>query len=141
MPGRDGNDLRKIDFRCALDGGEGRELENEINKAEQREGEPDSFVACDAAETVAQRQSDRIGKHHQQVTDQEPDERIDARQAGHDALPNQAPMPIKRPVNHEPASDDIFLRHRSPVATVVTRVTIVAQREITVRRYSKGLIA
>src|SRR5438105_550686 len=50
-------------------------------------------------------------------------------------------MPIKRPVNHEPAPDDILLRHRPPVTTVITRVTVVAQREITVRRHSETLIA
>src|SRR5207253_11057872 len=124
---------------CDLDQCESRKLKNEINKAEQREGKPDPFIACDAAEPITQRQSDWIGKHHQQVADEEPDERIYARQATHNALPNQAPMPIKRPVNHQSAPHDIFLRHRSPVATVITRVTVVAQREITVWRHSEAL--
>src|SRR5690349_19119769 len=41
-------------------------------------------------------------------------------------------MRDKRPVNKESASNQVFLRHRPPIAAVIAIVAVVAHREITV---------
>ena len=43
-------------------------------------------------------------------------------------------MPGKWPVNEQSSPDDIFLRHRAPVAAIVTIITVVAHGEVTVGR-------
>lgn len=46
-------------------------------------------------------------------------------------LTNQSPMSIKRPVNKQSASDEIFFGNWSPVTAVVTVVAVIAQCKIT----------
>src|ERR1043166_6496802 len=53
-------------------------------------------------------------------------------------LTNESPVRTERPVNKQTASDEVLLRHRPPVAAVVTVVTVVAEREVAVRRHRKG---
>ena len=49
-------------------------------------------------------------------------------------------MPVKRPVNKQPAPDQVLLRHWPPIAAVETVVTVIAHREITVARHLVRLI-
>src|SRR5450755_3778240 len=55
-------------------------------------------------------------------------------------LTNKAPLPIERPVNEKPPADQVFLRHRPPIAAVVTVIAVVAHREIAVRRNNERAI-
>ena len=49
-------------------------------------------------------------------------------------------MRIEWPINEEAAPDQILLRNRAPIATVVTVVTVVAHRKIAMLRDGVGLI-
>ena len=51
-------------------------------------------------------------------------------------LTNQSPVAVERPVNEKPAADEIFLRHRAPLAAVVAVVAVVAHREILPLRHA-----
>src|ERR1700719_2870239 len=50
---------------------------------------------------------------------------------------NESPVRNERPVNKQSATNEIFLRDRSPVAAVVAVVTVVAHCEIAVLRNLK----
>src|SRR6266404_754207 len=55
------------------------------------------------------------------------------------ASADQSPMPGERPVNEESAPDEVRLRHRTPITAVEAIVTVVAHREIAVRRHRVSL--
>src|SRR5580704_18021033 len=55
-------------------------------------------------------------------------------------LTNQAQMRNKGPIDEQSADDQILLGHRTPVAAVVTIVTIVAHREITSGRHRERTV-
>src|SRR5262249_7886566 len=48
-------------------------------------------------------------------------------------LTNETEMPAEWPVNKEPTADDVFLRHRPPVATIIAVVAVVAHGKVTMR--------
>src|SRR5437763_519156 len=55
-------------------------------------------------------------------------------------LTNKAPVRAERPVDKETAADQVLLRHRPPVAAVITVVAVVAHRKIAVWRNDKGAV-
>src|SRR2546421_635825 len=55
-------------------------------------------------------------------------------------LTNKAPVRAERPVDKETAADQVLLRHRPPVAAVITVVAVVAHRKIAVGRNDKGAV-
>src|SRR5260370_17242057 len=55
-------------------------------------------------------------------------------------LTNQTKMWNKRPVNQQPASNQILLRHWSPVTAVIAVVTVVAHRKVAVCWHGKGAV-
>src|SRR5260370_30713025 len=55
-------------------------------------------------------------------------------------LTNESPMRQKRPVNKQPATDQILDGNRSPVAAVVAVITVITHGEIAVARHPVRLI-
>src|SRR5580700_3910613 len=55
-------------------------------------------------------------------------------------LPDQTPVRMERPVYQQPATNEIFLWHRSPKTAVVTVVTVVAHGEVAVLRNGECLV-
>src|SRR5437016_7531862 len=56
------------------------------------------------------------------------------------ALADQSPVLVERPVNPQPTPNQVLLRHRAPIATVVAEVTVVSHGKVTVRGNSETLI-
>src|SRR5438046_8321951 len=55
-------------------------------------------------------------------------------------LTNKSPMRVKRPINKQPAADQILDGNWSPVATVVAVIAVITHSEITVARHLVRLI-
>src|ERR1041385_4297778 len=55
-------------------------------------------------------------------------------------LTNQTPVPAKWPIDQKPTPDQILIRHRPPVAAVVTVVAVVAPRQIGVLRHDERTV-
>src|SRR5207247_896915 len=54
-------------------------------------------------------------------------------------LPDESPMAIERPINKQPATDEILLRHRPPPPTVVAVITVVAHGKKMLLRHRVSL--
>ena len=52
---------------------------------------------------------------------------------------NKSPVLVERPVDPQPAANQVLLRHRSPVTAIKTEVTIVAESKVTVWRNRESL--
>src|SRR5436189_6073453 len=50
------------------------------------------------------------------------------------SLPNQSPVRVKRPINEQTATDQVYVWNRSPVAAVKAVITVIAHGEIPVAR-------
>src|SRR5262249_22171829 len=55
------------------------------------------------------------------------------------ALADESPVLVERPVDPQPAANQILLRHRPPVTAIKTEVTIVAESKVTVWRNRESL--
>src|SRR5260370_25015757 len=56
-------------------------------------------------------------------------------------LTNESPMRQKRPVNKQPATDQILDGNRAPVAAVVAVITVITPAEIARPRHRPSLIS
>src|SRR5262245_8896087 len=163
---RQRSNLAQLQVRPVPDWCESDKLKDEIAKPKDCESDRNPVVTPKAVKTVNQGPAHRRKKHYQRVTTAKPQPAVNAEYGlpplsknwywsnasqnitptfhysvtPSSSLTNESPMREKRPVNKQPATDQILNRDWPPIPAIEAIITIITHGEVTVARHRERLI-